>query len=530
MPALGAVHRPTGCIDPELVARLLDERYRFPSHDHRTLCEWLPAVLPQCRSWPAGAALTWEEATDPAAAGTPHRPVAMGQTVLRLAPQLVQVEDGSWVVGLAGQWCQSDAAAAARPDTALPARCTAPPGDLFDALALALNQRAASLPGAVRHAGRCTGMRLRQELADWLQTPAGRQCEGPRLTTASMESGDETLLAELTTFIREELSAGNATMACTLAPFWRPGPADHPLDRVLHTLRSGGWCDLLDHLVPTVLVRLPSSHRCHSPGLAVTHAGQKVDYGWPGNSKTRLCRWSDGCLTSRVWSNKATIHPPGPDSFLEGALGLPVGRLNQYLPGVRDELASIMDRNRTLLDVRLALAERAYPCDHEVLLRMCLVGGALTLAGEQLLHPERPQRAATADDLQRWFEPTRSAHARDAAAVAAEGISVVDSYRLASPMRPTAAGTALIAMPHDRYRYWHQQDAPELLSQRIPELLYAWRAMRPLLTYLRIGDKALKTLVPAERLEYARRFCAAAAAADRLNMPPSGQGSALNWP
>ncbi|MBB3194364.1 hypothetical protein [Roseateles terrae] len=408
---------------------------------------------------------------------------------------------------------------------------TPPSGDFFDLLMAAVEHRSAVLSStrtvalaSAPNRTHLTGMTLRQELADWLRTPAGRQCELPRLTAPTLKPVDEALVAELATFVHEELASGNATMARIVAPLWQPGPADDRLDRVLQTLRSGGWCDPLDHLVPTLLVRLPFSHRCSRTALGVICTGERIDYGWPEHPSRsiRLTRHPDGRMSHKGWSqNVVRSYAPGPDNFLEAAFRIPPGELHQWLPGVRDELATIMASHRTLMNLRLALAERNYPCDQEMLLRRCLINGQLTPAGEQLLHPERPQRPVTVGDMERWFQPTTSVHARSPAAVAAAGISVVDAYRLASPLRPTLAGNVLMGLPPDQYLRWHQDEALTLLEEMFPELVYACQTASALRKYLRISSVTYRTCVPAHVHERARRFKAEAAAAERVNLPPS---------
>ncbi|MBB3194362.1 hypothetical protein [Roseateles terrae] len=413
----------------------------------------------------------------------------------------------------------------------LPAGFTAPPGDLFDALALALHQRAASLPGAPPSPGGLTGMRLRQEVADWLQTPAGRRCEGPRPTTPVLEPVDEALIAELATFIRQDLPAALAIRPRTLSPVRHPGPADTPLDQVIHTLRSGGWCDALDHLVPTLLTRLPRSYRCATHALVVDYTGPCGQYGWahPSGNRIYLSRQPDGTVSFDGWKRRSMTYPAEPDSFLEAALDIPCGALNRRMPGVREELAAIMACNRTLMDLRLALADRRYPCDQEMLLRMCLIHGELTLAGDQLMHPERPQRAVTADDLWRWFEQGSSALDRTETAIAAAGISVVDAYRLASPLRPTRAGNVLMGAPVAFLRR-ESYGGVQLLEQKLPELTYACQSFCRLEEHLCTSHRHLASLFPAALRERAKRFCAEAAAAEQVNLPPGLQGTTLQKP
>lgn len=214
------------------------------------------------------------------------------------------------------------------------------------------------------------------------------------------------------------------------------------------------------------------------------------------------------------------IHRDGPDSFLEAAFRIKPGSLNLQAPGVREELAVIMAWNRQLMELRLALAERAYPCDQEMLLRRCLINGQLTLAGEQLLNPARPQRAVTAADMKRWFHPSAYAQGRDAAAVAAEGISVVDAYRLAGPLRPTVAGTELMGAHIDQFLRWRQRGAQALLEQTYPELVYAFQSGRALRDYLRMAADTFSKAVSAEIRQSAHRFSQQAAVAERVEMPP----------
>ncbi len=519
-------------VSPELLSLLLDERHAFSAHQHRELGEWLPLVLTACRSWPSGAGLIWDgESVPHGNEALPTRPWPTSeQPVLRIGTRWTMASgapDQEWVAVWDGApWSQGE-------------RMGLPPehgtrlssADLFDLLAAAVEQRSSplrsscspALPWASANRSSVTGMRLRQELADWLQTPAGRQCPGPRLQPPELEPFDETLAAELATFIREELLPG----AGAITPALPPVSGLRPLDEVLHTLRTGGWCELLDQLVPTLLVRLPPTHRCCSRGLSVMHDGHWSEYGWPcqGGKHFRISRRPDGRLCWREMNGIATTYPSTPDSFLEAALGLPLGRLNAVLPGVREELATIMACNRTVMDLRLALAERRYPCDQEMLLRMCLVNGQLTLAGEQLLHPEWPQRPVTAEDLERWFGPGSSALGRRAAVIAAEGISVVDAHRLASPLRPSPAGNALMGLTAKSFRK-PQDGGVQLLLENFPELVYACQTLRRLSAFLRTTNETLRVFVPADLIERANRFCAQAVAAERVVMPPDWQDPA----
>jgi hypothetical protein len=178
-----------------------------------------------------------------------------------------------------------------------------------------------------------------------------------------------------------------------------------------------------------------------------------------------------------------------------------------------------MAANPILMRLCLALHARALPGDQELMLRMCLVNGKVTVAGDQLLHPDRPQRAVERGDLERWFSPGASAERRTPQAIANDGICVVDAHRLAAPLRPTIAGHELMQRSFREFPRLLQPGARELLRQRLPELVYACRTNIALLHHMRMSDRTLKSLVSADILKAAKLFRTQAAAAEIVELP-----------
>ena len=415
----------------DFLCLLRDEGYRFPIHDQEALGQWLPQVIPSCYSWPAEVGLVWNDAPSPGSA----------QQVLRVGPGEI-MNNGPRQCGLVARWEDPTAGSARR---ASAPHCVAPPGDLFDAVALALTARQSGAAPASTwpRGGPLTAMTLRRELADWLQTPEGRQHVGPAFGDVSTSADDrplqgppwteapsteahvEAMARELATFLTQEWVE---------APMPQPRPPDATLAEALRTLRDGGWSVTLDHLVPTVLVRLPVGHRCRINSLHVNHSGQEIRYARPGQTcdSLSIVRQSDGRLMRRICTPSYDPLPDSTDSFLEAAIGCPPGRLQQRYPSLREELAEILSMNPELVRLRLALFEQAFPGDHEVLLRLCRIHGQLTVTGEQLLDPGRPQRAVGSEDMHRWFDPYGSAFRRLPDRIAREGIRVLDAHRVAN--------------------------------------------------------------------------------------------------
>lgn len=514
-------------VTADVLCLLRDPRYRFPAHHQEALGRWLPEVLPACYSWPPGAALVWNEA--PCAA-----PV---QQVLRVGPGEI-THNGQRQCGLVARWEDPHAGAAG---TLAVQHFIAPPGDLFDAVALALTLRqpGAAPPGVAPRGGSLSAMTLREELADWLQTPAGQHCSVPALSDVYasadaalledpqwMASHGDALARELAAFLVQEAADDPPLSALPVEiPIPQPRPPDAALADAMRTLCGGGWSVALDHLVPTLLVRLPVSHPCRVNSLLLSHTGQEIQYTRPGQSCDGLSiiRQSDGRLMRRFWSPEYTTFPGGPDDFLEAVTGCRAGELSQHYPQLREELAEIVAMNPELVRLRLALVEQAFPGDHEVLLRLCRIHGQLTPAGEQLLDPGRPQRAVQAADMHRWFDSRGSAFRRLPAQIAQEGISVLDAHRMASPLRPTVQGNPLMGLRAFASLPAVQPDTVALLRQVLPELRYAYRSTRALIHYLRTAIKTFHAMVPAEVLAQADRFVKAAGAAEIVALPGQRQ-------
>jgi hypothetical protein len=471
--------------------------------------------------------------------------------VLWIGPHLATGEGGRWSMQLAGLWSTIDIGDPTQTYSTLPVGLTAPPGDIFDALALALNQRATPLTGATPCAHPFTGMRLRQEVADWLQTPAGRQSEGPRFATGYRWEGND----RAREVCGEPRVVARAKEAPAVAPAKKPPavvsakeppagavspvapmaqlPPAASLDDILRTLLEGGWCEALDHLLPTVLVRLPRGHSLRQTCLQVHHAGTVTWYGFAGwrERVPVICRQSDQSITRNCCGDPEVRYPPGPDSFLQAVLGAsPQCLTSLKFTRVRRALASILACNRTLMQLGLALFQGRFPGDQEILLRMCLIKRRLTRAGEQLMDPSRPQRRVTREDLEQWFKPNRSALLRAPEVLAAAGISVLDAQRLASPLFPTMAGEALLGHKRRTARKGLQPDALTLLKQQLPELIYAYGTREVLHQQIGVSASSFRLWASPSGLREARPIVMDAMAMETLDMPPSAGVSSSSLP
>ncbi|MBB3194366.1 hypothetical protein [Roseateles terrae] len=563
----------------------MDDRYRFPPHEDQPLCEWLPTVLLNCPSWPLDVALFWDERPDFPVAGSPPWRCEPSQRVLRVGPGMVIV-NGCMMQGLVARWDEAFPGESGVTSQLPPRSFTTCPGDLFDALALALAQRSAVAMGAFPRHGTLTGMTLREELADWMRTKAGRLTMGPWLATdasffgweergakrprllapdprpavsaagsgwqgASLQAlpAPQALQAEMANPVhlaaprtsqvlpqtpwqdpwqdswQDPLQAASQATSTSLMaqPSW---PVDS-LHQAIHTLRSGGWSHELDHLVPTLLSRLPGFHPWHVEGMRVNHAGREMQCGkrTTSSSEVTLYRRANGHLEWCDRKRQPSACPPGPDSFLEAALEIPFGKLKTQHPRLRAELAEVMAANPMPMRIRLALHERDFPGDHEILMRLCLVNNEPTPAGQQLLDPSRPQRSVGRTDLMRWFHSTASSLLRTPENLARDGISVLDAHRVASPLRLTLAGNALKGCGRGGHVPPLPLHAAELLALMLPGLLYAYRTNQSLLAYLRVTEYRLKSLLPPEALPDAHRLKDDAMEAESLDIPVVHQGS-----
>jgi hypothetical protein len=132
-------------------------------------------------------------------------------------------------------------------------------------------------------------------------------------------------------------------------------------------------------------------------------------------------------------------------------------------------------------------------------------------------------------DILQWFDVFGSALQRLPVAIARSGISVLDAHRVASPLRPTAAGNELLGLDKDASRLPRQTDTVELLNQRLPELLYAYRTHRGLLAHLRCSTGSLNRMVSSVMRDEAERFARAASQTEVLVVPlprrRGGEGS-----
>ncbi|MBB3194365.1 hypothetical protein [Roseateles terrae] len=287
-------------------------------------------------------------------------------------------------------------------------------------------------------------------------------------------------------------------------------------------LRGGGWSVVLDHLVPTLLARLPLTHRFRAHCLRVHHEDRVTVYGRPQGTANEIAlfRAANGRLDYQFRRSRLPECPQGPDSFLEAAVSIPFGRLKAFHPLIREQLADLMASNAELMRLRLAILERDFPGDHEHLLRVCWVNGRPTPAGEQLLHPCRPQRPVMREDLTRWFHSDLSALRRAPEHLVGEGISVLHAHHLATPLRPTPAGLVLMGETTRSRPRTLQPDTAALLTLRLPELLYVCRTVQGLKRYLACSEAGITSRVSAQDFDAAMAFRDAADQAEILAMPP----------
>jgi hypothetical protein len=358
--------------------------------------------------------------------------------------------------------------------------------------------------------------------------PVRPQPVRPQQLRQAEPSGAGLPLRDLSTVTPEEVDAAvaeavnsraaAAAQALVRARALRP-PVD-PLREAIRTLLEGGWSEALENLVPTVLVRLPRNHAMHVDDLSVHHADGTSHYGQStsGVSRYFIRQQPDGSYLHYLKDQAPERNARTPDAFLE------IVRERFNSPGrvamadMRKELAEIMALNPRPMRLRLALFERGWPTDQELLMRLCLVNGQLTMAGRQVMNPGMAQRPVRASDLVRWFRSDQSALRRRPGHIAAQGISVLDAHFHASPSKPTPKGRRLlreadcgIDTPSD------QPHAAQLLSERYPELLYAYRTGTKLMHYLHGKQQApTRFSIPQPVQLAAGQFAAAARAAEQL--------------
>ncbi|MBB3194360.1 hypothetical protein [Roseateles terrae] len=360
----------------------------------------------------------------------------------------------------------------------------------------------------------------------WLSLPPSQPVQPPGQTVAV------TPWRDLRTVSREEVEAAVAEAvndrAAAAGALLRAAPLRPPADPLLaaiRTLREGGWTEALSHLVSSVVVRLPPNHLMHVDALRVHHADGSTDYGtlMPAATRYFIRQQMDGSYLHYCTHQQPQQKSFTPDAFLELIRSRFSTTAPLSLAAIRKELADVIALNPEAMRLRLALCERGWPLDQELLMRLCMVNRALTVAGQQVMDPALPQRPVRVSDLMRWFRPLESALARRPNVIAAEGISVIDAHLHATPERPTAKGRQLLREGDaGMTTFPSQPHESQLLNERFAELLYAYRTTPQLMTYLGGNRRQLPAMlsIRLEEQMAANQFAATARAAEQLAVPP----------
>lgn len=533
----------------EFLSLLADARYRFPPEDQASLCRWVAPILHRWTRWPDGVQLRWDLARGPT---QPDDLDPRTEWVLRLRPA-DPAKDGACPTGLHAEWEGAHPATAARDSRRPPDRFTPQPGDLFDALAQAAVDHWSARTQVRVHGCEVDGMELRRALADGLQTATGAQWGTPVLTRSLDPIQPQpqppwiapTVAPPATPPVRLPVTprapslfrpwlddTPSAAKQQKLAVLPRqPTPPVDAAGEMARTLRDGGWCEALEHLVPSLITRLPVLHRLHQYYMQVCHSGRITSYGSPSCASGRLyVHWEDnGAVVGQFRDHPPTTYPPSPNAFLRMLLGASEAGSATVMPRVREELARLIECNPVLARVRLALFNKNMPGDQDVLLRVCFIGNTLTMAGEQLLDPDSAQRNVEVDDLVRWYQPEQSARHRTPARLRSEGISLLDAHRYAGPLRPTPEGQKWLKRSNHFVVGNLQTDAEELFREQIPALRYAFKTLTSLISYLSISKKTYQRMVGDGVKTTVDRFYADHSARDLLVLPadtaPFSRGS-----
>lgn len=272
--------------------QLCDPKHRFHWDDSHALCKWLEDAVWKCPKWPQGTALQWCDPGDASKSGSARS----ADAVLRVRAGL-NVQGGHPVEGLFLQW---DMAPDRRTRHEQSERFTCVPDDLFDAIARSVSEYWVRFTDARAWGAKADGMALRKQVADWLRTPEGSGSKLPVLTggaCAPKYFGQPPRWADwdmppcaqwrdLRTVSRQELDAAVAeavnsreAAAAALPRAAALAPPVDTLGEAIRTLREGGWSDSLEHLVPTILARLPRNHPMHVDALRVHHPDGSTRYG-----------------------------------------------------------------------------------------------------------------------------------------------------------------------------------------------------------------------------------------------------------
>jgi hypothetical protein len=189
------------------------------------------------------------------------------------------------------------------------------------------------------------------------------------------------------------------------------------------------------------------------------------------------------------------------------------------MPWAREELAQLIECNPVLTRVSLALFNKNMPGDQDVLLRLCLVGKTLTMAGEQLLDPSSAQRPVQIEDLVRWYRRWESARCRMPECLRSEGISILDAQRYAGPLHPTPEGQRWLKQANQPFVSVSQPDANEVFRAQLPALRYAFRTITNLMPYLGIAQKSYLRWVSGDFKTSVEAFCVRQGEEERLVLP-----------
>ncbi|OWQ88193.1 hypothetical protein CDN98_08685 [Roseateles terrae] len=506
---------------------LADERYRFPPEHHEALCEWVAPILARWPGWPAGVQLRWD------ASGRetlPGHTDSCTEWVLRLGPAVL-AKEGKRQTGLQAQWEAAHPATSARPAQRPRDSFTPQPGDPFDALAQAASDHWSARTQVRVHGCEVNGMELRRMLVDCLQSPAGRRWQTPVLTRPTVPTPPHPGVREMRSLFRPWLGDGPSPAKQPKLALLPREPA-LPVDDVgeaIRILREGGWCAALEHVVPSLVTRLPVGHLLHKHHLEVFHQNRVTVYGPPKGAASNLKIFrEDGGRLVRLFRDKDPVSAmPAPDAFLRLLFSGSKALSPEMMPAVREVLANLIACNPLLVRVGLALFKRNIPGDQEVLQRLCLVGKTLTIAGEQLLDSGSAQRDVVIDDLNRWYSRWRSARQRTPESLRSEGISILDAHRFAGPMRPTPEGSDWLKMMKQPPVTGIQDEAKALLEEQLPTLRYAYQAIGRVVHHLAVAHRTYHAFLSEELKAAVDKFCKERAKEDLLVLPPDAASSPL---
>ncbi len=507
----------------EFLSLLGDARYHFPPEDQEALCQWVGPLLHHWAGWPDGVQLQWDDSLRAPASTSldPHT-----EWVLHLRPG-VQSDEGRVQSGLHVEWEPAPGASAAC-DARRPADSFTPqPCDLFDALARAATDHWSARSRVSVQGFHVDGMQLRQTLLDRLQTPDGREWGMPALTRPSTPVSPRPPAREAFSLFRpwaqtEEGPSPSKRQTLVVVPR-QPTPPVEAVGEVIRTLRSGEWNEALEHVVPSLVTRLPVEHPLYTCHVKVVRPGRSTTYGPPqhAGANIQIHREDDGTLVRSARSMQPIPCEAGPDAFLQQLYGCAHAAGRSTMPRLREQLAELVACNPLLVRVGLALCERKIPGDQEVLQRLCLINRNLTIAGQQLLDPGSAQRDVQIDDLVRWYSVFKTARQRAPERLRSDGISILDAHRYAGPLRPTREGQDWLKKANQPPVNAAQADAMSLFEEQLPVLRHALKTLNALTSYLAIGARTYHRLVSGDLKDRVEKFGTDQAEADLLVLPPA---------